>query len=115
MPEDNTAPDAGTFTFVGVTYKHENLDLTFQLKTPDTNGNPTEVLFNGATYNEVTFNDETFALSDISITLTSSNTYLVIANLSIGEQTHEFYIEDAGDGSWKMYGPGMCSGYYYPE
>ncbi len=111
----DTTPKTGNYSFVGVTYKHENLDLTFQLKTPDANGNPTEVLFDGDTYNEVSFKKETFTLSNVSITLTSTNTYLVNANLSIGEQTHEFYIEDAGDGSWKMYGPGMCSGYYYPE
>lgn len=111
--EASTASQAEKYPFVGVTYKHENLDLTFQLKTPDADGNPTEVLFNGTNYDNVTFNEETFTLSDVTITVTDGSIYTVIAKLPIGEQTYQFIIEGDGD-IWRMRGL-LAEGDYSPE
>lgn len=63
---------------------------------------------------EYTFDNETFALSNVSIT-EDMGCYYVKATWYIGEQEYMLDMQDAGDGSWKMYGPGMCSGYYFPE
>ncbi len=55
--------NAKSYPFLGIVYKHENLDLTFTLQTPDENGCPTEIVINGVTYDEtVTFDNETYAL-----------------------------------------------------
>lgn len=112
--ETDTSPEIEKYSFIGITYRHENLDLTLQLKAPDTDGNPTEIMLNGAAYMEYTFDNETFALSNVSIT-EDMGCYYVKATWYIGEQEYMLDMQDAGDGSWKMYGPGMCSGYYYPE
>ena len=112
IPEDNTVPDTEKFTFVGVTYKNEDRDLTFQLKTPDAIGYPTEITLNGATYTEVTFNNDTFTLSNVSIT--EDGGYTVKATWYIGEQEYTLNIY-GNEKSWRMYGPSMCSGDYYPE
>lgn len=112
--ETDTSPEIEKYPFIGMTYRHENLDLTLQLKAPDTDGNPTEITLNGAAYMEYTFDNETFALSNVSIT-GDAGQYYVKATWYIGEQEYLLDMQDAGDGSWKMYGPGMCSGYFFPE
>ncbi len=114
-PDVDVSTETGTiYPFIGLNYKHENLDLTFQLKAPDADGNPTEITLNGAAYMEYTFENETYELSNVSIT-EDMGCYYVKATWYIGEQEYLLDMQDAGDNSWKMYGPGMCSGYYFPE
>ena len=114
MQDSNTTSTTESYPFIGVTYKHEHFNLTFQLKTPDADGNPTEVVFNGEAYDEMSFDNETFTLSDISVT-NDSNGYMVQGKLPIGEKTYEFYIATSGDDSWKMFGPGFGQGEFYQQ
>lgn len=104
-----------SYSFIGVTFKNEDLDLTFKLQSPDSNGYPTEIVLNGVTYSDdVTFNNETFTLKNVTITTEFSNCYSISANWSA--KGLEFSLSMDGDkGWWKMYGPAMCSGYYYPK
>lgn len=114
IPDSNTTSETMSYPFIDVIYKHEDLDLTFQLKTPDADGNPTEITLNGAAYLDYTFDNQTYALSNVAIT-EDTGYYYVKATWYIGEQEYLLDMQDAGDNSWKIYGPGMCSGYYYPE
>lgn len=85
--EASTTQEIEKYPFIGITYKHENLNLTFHLKTPDTDGIPTEITLNGAAYMEYTFDNETFALSNVTIT-ENMGYYYVKATWYIGEQEY---------------------------
>ncbi len=104
------------YLFYNIVFKHEDFDFTFMLQKPDENGNPTEIVLNGtAPYDDsISFDNETFALEESTITIEFSNAYNVLAKWSAKEQ--EFNLNMTGDeGWWKMYSPTIISGYYYPE
>lgn len=111
--ETSTASQTEKYPFVGVTYKHESVDATFQLRTPDADGNPTEVVINGEIYDGKTFNNEIFTLSEVKITETSDSYYIIDAFFPYGDKKHAFLIGVNEDGSWDMKYP--CEGIYYPE
>jgi hypothetical protein len=112
--DDDTGSSTKSYSFLGIVYKHENLDLTFTLQTPDANGYPTEIVINGVTYDEtVTFDNETYALENVSVSEAFGSTE-VSADWNAKERGFALLIQSDGD-SWKMVGPGICSGYYYPE
>lgn len=115
VPVDETPTETEKYSFVGITYKHEDLNLTFKLHTPDENGYPTEISLNGVTYSEVTFDNNTYALSNVSITEEAGAGANVTAYWYVGEQEYMLNIQESGEDSWKMFSPGVCSGYYYPE
>lgn len=109
----STPQQAEKYPFVGVTYKHESLDMTFQLKTPDAEGYPTEVLLNGSTYDGRTYDNETCALSDVTIKVSDDSIYyLVQASFYSGEKSYAFLIEGTNE-IWRVSWP--CEGIYYPE
>ena len=115
VPIDDTSTEVEKYPFVGITYKNEDLALTFKMQTPDKNGYTKEILLNGVTYSDVTFDNDTYALSNVSITKEPGTGFGVIANWYVDGQEYEINIQESGDNSWKMFAPGICSGYYYPE
>ena len=109
----DTGSDESSYSFIGVVYKNEDIDLTFSLQTPDANGCPTEIVLNGVTYDEtVTFDNETYSLEKVEID-EDSGSISVTADWSAKGRGFGLYIQSDGD-SWKMVGPGICSGYYNP-
>ena len=111
---NDTGNSAKSYSFLGIVYKNENLDLTFALQTPDENGYPTEIVINGVTYDEtVTFDNETYALEKVDISEAFGSTE-VTADWQAKGRRFSLLLQSDGD-SWKMVGPGICSGYYHPE
>lgn len=104
-----------SYSFIGITYKHEILDLTFRLQNPDENGYPTEIVLNGQPYSdEITFNNETYTLENVTMTKDNQDSYSILANWTA--KGLEFSLNIYGNKDWwRMYGPGMCGGDYYPQ
>lgn len=111
---NDTGNNTKSYSFLGIVYKNEDLDLTFKLQTPDGNGYPTEIVINGVTYDEtVTFDNETYALEKVDISEAFGSTE-VTADWRAKGRGFGLLLQSDGD-SWKMVGPGICSGYYHPE
>lgn len=106
---ENALEEMNKCTFIGITFKHDSLNFTFQFKTPDESGNPTEILVNGETYSDLVFDNETLPLSDYTMNrgTVSATTKYNDLEISLDFQ--------GGEGGWRVYGPGMWSGDYVPE
>jgi hypothetical protein len=112
---DGASTDVSSYSFIGKVYKNEDIDLTFKLQTPDANGCPTEIVLDGETYfDDIRFSAETILIEYTSVASDDQNNLTIQGSFIVEGVEYELHLYGNDDG-WRVYGPGLMSGDYYPQ